>query len=152
MEKQISTNICKIAEFEDSIYYDAICSCGSDQHRQTLTVEVDSFIVDGEIHNPEVSLQLDSKIATNEFVSFDARYDFEEAAKVGNYFGMAFHRVRILISSFAIKLKFTKDLWLNGYITAGNVFTFKNEAAIDDYIAAIIQAKEKLKKENQSES
>lgn len=148
MKNSISTNICKIAEFKDSVYYDAICSCGSDHHRQTLTVEVDSFIADGEMHHPEVTLQLDSKITTSEFVSFDARYDFEEAAKAGNYLGMAFHRVRILISNFAIKLRFTKDLWLNGYISAGNVFTFKNEAAIDDYIAAITQAKEKLKKEN----
>lgn len=142
---EISTNICKVAEFDDAVFYDAVCSCGSDHHSQTLEVEVDQTLADGNPCHAEISLKIYGKLTTAEFVDFSARYDFSEAAQNGDYFMMAVHRLRIILSTIKAKLKFTKNVWFDGYVQAENVFTFRNEKALDDYVAALTQAKEKLK-------
>ncbi len=143
--QDISTNICKTAEFDDAVFYDAICSCGADHHTQTLEVELDQTLVDGKPCHTELNLRIHGKLTTDEFVSFSARYDFEQAAQNGDYLMMGVHRARIILSKIWAKLKFTKQVWLDGYVQAGSVFAFRNEKAIDDYVTAIIQAKEKLK-------
>ena len=145
---EISTNICKTGEFNDAVFYDAICSCGADHHTQTLEVELDQTLVDGKPCHTDVSLRIYGKLTTDEFVSFSARYDFEQAAQNGDYFMMAVHRARIILSKIGAKLKFTKNVWFDGYVQAGSVFSFRNEKQIDDYIAAIEQAKAKLKEAN----
>jgi len=40
----ISKNVMKTHEFEDSIYYRAACSCGSDEHDVTIEFERDEDI------------------------------------------------------------------------------------------------------------
>ena len=142
---EISSNICKVAEFEDSVFYDAVCSCGADHHIQTLEVEVDQTLIDDKASYAEVALKIYGKLTTDEFVSWSARYDYSEAAQDGNYRMMGVHRLRIILSKIAAKLKFTKNVWIDGYVQAGSVFSFRNEKALDDYIAALTQAKEKLK-------
>jgi hypothetical protein len=39
METMITNNICKTAEYEDSVVYKAICACTDSYHDQTLWVE-----------------------------------------------------------------------------------------------------------------
>ena len=142
---EISTNICKVAEFEDAVFYDAICSCGSDHHTQTLEIEVDNTLADGKVCHTDLNLRIHSKLTTDGFVDFSARYDFEQAAQSANYWLMCVHRIRIILSKVKAKLKFTKNVWIDGYVQAGSIFSFRNEKALDDYIAALTQAKEKLK-------
>lgn len=145
---EISNNICKVGEFKDAIFYEAICQCGNPDHNQELVVEIENFTNDdGTVKHREVNLLIYSEINTYSYTDFSAKSDYRDALEDGNYFAIGFHKLRVLLSNLAVKLRFTRDLWLNGYIKGSNFFTFRNEAALDDYVKAVISAKEQLKKE-----
>ena len=135
----ISNNICKTGEFNDAIFYEAICSCQADNHTQTLIVEVDEDLPE------QVNLQIYSKVITSQFTSWDSRYEFHEAMRDGDYFKIGYYKAKLFIEHIAARLRFTRDIWFKGYIQVENQFIFRNEAAINDYIEAINQAKTKIK-------
>lgn len=137
---EISTNICKTAEFKDAIYFDAACSCHCADHIQTLIVEVDE-----ELH--DVKLQIYSKVLTPMMTSTDSRVELWEAMKEADYFKIAFYKAKLLAEHFMSRVKFTFNIWAKGRIEVENEFIFRNEKAIDDYIFALTSAKEQLKKE-----
>lgn len=140
----ISNNICKVAEFKDSIFYEAICSCQADNHNQTLIVEADE-----EAHG-QVSLAIYSKVITSQFTSWDSRYEYSEAMQNGDYFKMAYYKAKLLIEHIAARIRFTRDIWFKGYVQVENQFIFRNSDSINDYVEAILQAKTKIK-ENKNE-
>lgn len=133
-----SNNICKIGEFSDMVFYDAICACHSDNHKQTLILEVDT-------ETNDVSLKISSKILTNQFTDWFTRESYHEALKNANYYKIAFFKAKLIYETIKIKTKFTFNLWFNGYVEAENDFMFRNEKAIDDYVDAIIESANKLK-------
>ena len=139
----ISDNICRVAEFNDAIYYEAICSCQAANHNQTLIVEF----------NPELNdlnLQVYSKIITQQFTSWDSRWEYQEALSNGDYFKIGYYKAKLLLEHIIARIRFTYDIWVKGYIDAENQFIFRNEKSIDAYIEAINSAKTKIK-ENQNE-
>lgn len=140
----ISNNICKVAEFKDSIFYEAICSCQADNHTQTLIVEADEGIAG------QVNLAIYSKVITSQFTSWDSRYEYSEAMQNGDYFKMAYYKAKLLIEHIAARIRFTRDIWFKGYVQVENQFIFRNSDSINDYVEAILQAKTKIK-ENKNE-
>lgn len=146
---EISSNICKVGEFTDAIYYDAICSCMADSHNQTLIVEHDK-------EHDSVNLSVYSKVLTPAWTTFETRDGLSEAMKEGNYQKTAYYRAKLALENIFIKLKFTFTLWSKGYIEVENQFVFRNEKAIEDYVFALTVAKEKMLlqkiKENINES
>ena len=139
----ISDNICRTAEFDDAIYYEAICSCQADHHSQTLIVEFDPEIDD-------VNLQVYSKIITQQFTSWNSRWEYQEALSNGDYFKIGYYKAKLLLEHIAARIRFTYNIWVKGYIEAENQFIFRNEKSIDAYIEAISSAKTKIK-ENRNE-
>jgi hypothetical protein len=137
---EISTNICKIAEFKDAIYFDASCSCQSNDHIQTLIVGVDEELRD-------ITLQIYSKVLTPMMTSSDSRFELWEAMQEADYFKIAFYKAKLIAEHFLSRVKFTFNIWTKGRIEVENEFIFRNEKAIDDYIFALTSAKEQLKKE-----
>lgn len=138
----ITNNICKVAEFKDSVFYKAICSCGGDHHDQTLIIEANN-------EYNQVSLQIYSKVITSQFTSSDSQYEYYEAMKEGDYVKMAFYKAKLLAEHIIARIRFTRDIWFRGFVEVENEFTFRNNAAIDDYVKAIQIAKNKIK-ENQN--
>lgn len=120
------------------IMYEAVCSCLADDHSQTLIVEVDE---DGH----DINVQIYSKIITEQFTSWNSRYEYQEAMSEGNYFKLGYYKAKLLIEHISARIRFTWDIWVNGYVRAENQFIFRNEAAIDDYVEAITIAKNKMK-------
>ena len=137
MSEEISQNICKTGEFVDALFFEAICSCGSDNHQQCLCVEYDEEV-------QEVSLIIYSKIVTPEFINWNVRYECQKAFEEGNYWKSLVMKCAYILNHIWVKLKFTKSVWLNGYVESQGTFSFKNNKAIDDYLLAISAAKEKI--------
>ena len=134
----ISDNICRTAEFDDAIYYEAVCSCQADHHKQTLIVEFNP-----ELNN--VNLQVYSKIITQQFTSWNSRWEYQEALSNGDYLKIGYYKAKLLLEHIAARIRFTYDIWVKGYIEAENQFIFRNENSVDAYIEAISSAKLKIK-------
>ena len=133
-----TNNICKVAEFKDAVFYEAICSCMADNHNQSLIVEADEDVGD------QVNLQIYSKVITSQFTTWDSRYEYSEAMQNGDYFKIGYYKAKLLIEHIAARIRFTRDIWFKGYIQVENQFIFRNDAAIDDYVQAIQTAKTKI--------
>lgn len=140
----ISDNICRTAEFNDSIFYEAICSCHADNHNQTLIVEFDPEVND-------VNLSIYSKVITQQFTSWNSRCEYNEAMSNGDYFKIGYYKAKLLIEHIAARIRFTYNIWVKGYIEAENHFIFRNEKSIDAYLEAINSAKIKIKENQMSE-
>ena len=139
----ISDNICRTAEFDDSIFYEAICSCQADHHKQAIIVEFEPELND-------ISLSIYSKIITEQFTTWDSRWEYQEALSNGDYFKIGYYKAKLLIEHIAARIRFTYNIWTKGYVKAENHFIFRNEKSIDAYLEAISSAKTKIK-ENQNE-
>jgi hypothetical protein len=87
----MTKNICKIDEFDESIFFKAICGCSDDEHNQTLILENDEYCVNLSIHTQLYSKhylskwQLIWKVLTNGYISLDTEFIFEDAESIKSY-------------------------------------------------------------------
>lgn len=118
-----SNNICKVAEFDDAVFYKATCSCQSDDHTQTLVLEHDPEMCD-------ITLSIYSEVYSNNF---------------WKYYDTWFARIGYWFVDKWIRVKFATFMLFHGYIKVENSFIFRNEAAVVDYIQALTDGLEKVR-------
>jgi len=141
---EVADNICKIGEFDDAVYFAAICSCSSQDHSQQLSVEFDSDVND-------VTLHVYSRITTCSLVNWEIQNNYCEALQEGNYWKAALTKALAILDGIWVRIKMTKKIWVDGYVSAENEFIFRDESAIDSYIGAISRAKKKIQSINRNE-
>lgn len=117
-----SNRICVMDTFEDSIFLHAHCSCGHEDHQQTLELEVS----DGDIN-----LLVYSKIVTPYI--HEPSYDCTWIEKLEYHYKDWSRRIQWILS-----------IVFKGYVEAENVFTFHGSSQIDDYLDTISRAKNQL--------
>lgn len=115
-----SRNICLTNEFPDADFYKVICDCGSDDHNQTLELNVE----DGTIY-----LHLYQKAFTKHVWCPTERFEFIEDWKT------RFRTAWIILTQ--------------GYAEYETEFIFQNEEGIEDYINAMKNSLEKMKKQRE---
>ncbi len=114
--------ICKVGEYNTSIFYKAVCNCMDNDHTQDLILELDS---DGVI-----TLSINSTIWTHYTDSWcDTWYE-----KLGVYY-----------KSQCYKWKQVFKLIFTGQIKGENEFLLHSEQQIQDYINALQSGLDKLK-------
>jgi hypothetical protein len=117
-----ANRICVMDEFEDAIFLHACCSCGHEDHQQTLEVEVS----DGDIN-----LTIYSKIVTSYI--HEPSYDCTRTEKLEYHW-----------KDWSRRIKWILSIVFKGYVEAENVFSFHGSEQIDDYLDAISRAKNQL--------
>jgi hypothetical protein len=140
-ENKISINVCKVMEFKDAHYFQAVCSCANSAHTQDFSISVETISYGKENLNAEVSLQIDSQIYSEEFSGSELRNAYYDAMENGDYYRAALAKLRLFLSNVKNKISLTWQLWTKGHIKANSYFTFRNAKAIDDYVFAITSAK-----------
>lgn len=135
-----SRGISKVAEYPDSIFYRATCSCLDNRHDQTLILDVDRE--DGLIH-----LSIHSDIWTKYNYVWCPDYDDEE------------NDWRNKLRYYRCKLKYwyrsEKNKWkqvftliFTSQIEGENEFLFNGEEQIQSYIDALQSGLDKIKERN----
>lgn len=112
-----SENICKVSEYEDSIFYKAHCNCMSPEHEHCLELSYENH--GGE--NKEICLTLYSDLAY---------YDI---------YGCKWYQ------KFWKRIKIAFSLLIGGHPEIHDCFLFNGEKAVEDYIKALQEGLEKLK-------
>ena len=114
----ISQKVMKTHEFNDSIYYRAACSCGSDEHDVTIEFEKDEGIPS------MIFLNFHKKIAWCSHWG-DNLNIFERAWK---------------------RIKCSFLMLFTGYVELEESFILQEEENIDGFIEALIEGKESIKR------
>jgi len=112
----ISKNVMKTNEFDDSIYYRAACSCGSNEHDVTIEFE------------------RDEKIPSMIFMNFYKNIAWCSHWGNLNWFERVWERIKC-----SIVMLFT------GYVELQECFILSNDN-IEPFIKALIEGEEYLKK------
>jgi hypothetical protein len=112
--------ICKVAEYDTSVFYNVQCSCMSDKHAQTITLDIDDDVI---------MLSIYSTIWTH----YNNRWCDTWQEKLEHFY-----------NSQTLKWKQVFKLIFTGQVEAENEFLFQGEEQIRDYIAALEEGLEKL--------
>lgn len=110
----ISKNIMKTDEFENSVYYRAACSCGTNEHDVTIEFEID-------------------KDPTILYLNFYKNINWASSWEDLNWFKIIWKRIKC---SFRV--------FFTGYIELEESFIIRGEDDIDDFIDALIEGKKYL--------
>ena len=113
--KGISTGICTVAEYDNSVFYKAQCSCMSEKHEQTLLLAYEEDI-------DQIQLTIYSTIWTNYVHTYDDNW-WER-----------------LCTSWKSQVNKWKKVWTlitTGQIEGENDFLFSSEEQVGDYIRAL---------------
>jgi len=102
----------KTDEFEDSIYYRAACSCGSNEHDVTIEFEIDK------------------NVPSMLFLNFYKNIAWSSHWGVLNWFEIIWKRIKC-----SLRMLFT------GYVELEESFIIKGEEDIDFFIDALIEGK-----------
>ncbi len=113
MTKPVS-GICMVSENSDTIFYKAHCSCGSDEHTQTLILDLDKDAV--------IMLSIHSKIWTHYNNSWCDTWQ---------------ERLDLWWKSQKLKWKQVYKLIFTGQIEGENEFMFYGKDQIQSYIDAL---------------
>jgi hypothetical protein len=132
---EISENICKVAQFDDMIAYESLCSCGSDSHMQTLSIEYDK-----EFGCP--TLTLNTRVFSTNLVDWYTKDAYNEALESGNYYAIVKSKALYFLQAVKARVKMTYQIWVKGYVEAQGEFIFRGDGAMKDYVKAIEQARE----------
>lgn len=116
-----STRVCTMGEFETSVFLHAHCSCGHENHSQTLEIELDE---DCDI----INLLIYSKIVTPYVHEPSCNAPFLE-------------KVEYFYKDWKARFSWIISIIFKGYVQAENVFTLDGDKQIEDYIDAISRAK-----------
>jgi len=119
MGEQTSNKIAKVMEFDDAVYYRAMCACGSDDCGLTLELEYDHGLDD-------IVLTIYTKL------TYCSWYGISPVDKF-YWFKDMWQRIK-----GAFKLLST------GQIRLEESFLFNEAKQIDDFITAIQEGKEKM--------
>lgn len=111
-----SRNICLTNEFPNGDYYKVHCDCGSDEHNQTMEIEVN----DGTIY-----LRFYQKVFSKHMW---CPIEWSETVK-----------------DWKMRFSTAWTILTKGYVEYESEFLFQNENAIEDYMKAIKQSLEKMK-------
>ena len=114
----ISKNVMKTNEFDDSIYYRAACSCGSNEHDVTIEFEWDEEFPSMLFLNFYKNIAWCSHWGTNQ-----------------NWFQRVWKRIK-----GSARMLFT------GYIELEESFILQDEVNIDSFIEALQEGKKYMKK------
>lgn len=117
---KLSRGICKVAEYDSSVFYNAQCSCMHDKHAQTITLDIDDDVI---------MLSIYSTIWTHYNTSWCNTWQ---------------EKLEQWYNSQKLKWKQVFKLIFTGQVEAENEFMFYGEEQIRDYIAALEQGLEKL--------
>jgi hypothetical protein len=115
--------ICVQGVFEDSVFLNAHCSCGHENHQQTLEIFTD------DLDTHDINLTIYSKIFTP-YMSYNPTCWQD---KVEYFYKDVKRRIEWIIS-----------IVFKGYVEAENIFTLHGQEQIDDYIDAISRAKNQI--------
>ena len=116
----ISKNVMKTNEFEDSIFYRAACSCGSNEH------------------DVNIEFEIDEDIPSMLFLNFYKNIAWCSSWGNLNLFQRIWKRI-----SCSFKMFFT------GYVELEESFILQGEDNIDHFIDALIEGKTLMKKKRQ---
>lgn len=116
-----SKGICIVKEYDDSVYYKATCDCLSNECIHTISL-------DYQRDTNTISMDLYAKVGT-----YDSWYEDVWYYPVVKLYKRIDKALRILFL---------------GYIEVENSFFFGDEEKIQDYINALQEGLEKMKKEN----
>lgn len=119
-----SNRICIMGEFDSAIFLHAHCSCGHENHQQTLELEVDEEL-------DLINLLIYSKIVTHYKCGPHSDASWQERAE---YF----------YKDLRDRIRWACSALFKGYVEAENVFTFEGDKQIEDYLDAISRAKNQL--------
>lgn len=111
-----SKNICKTHEFDKSVFYKAHCSCSSENHTQTLVLDVE---------DEQLYLRIYHKVFC---AAFWCPINFNQ-----------------ILKDFYIRLKLAYQILTKGYVEYEGEFIFEDETSIQDYINALQEGLNKIK-------
>jgi len=117
-----SNRICVMGEFDSSVFLHAHCSCGHENHQQTLEIEVE----DGDIN-----LLIYSKIVTP--------YVHEPS-----YNASWLEKAEYFYKDWRDRVRWAASALFKGYVEAENVFSLSGSKQVDDYIDTLSRAKNHL--------
>ena len=113
----ISKNVMKIHEFDDSIYYKAACSCGSDDDITTIEFE--------KIQPP------------SDMIALNFYKNIAWCSHWGNH---------NIFYNFWKRVKCSMKVLFTGYVTLEESFIIQGEESITDLIKALEEGREYIKK------
>lgn len=122
---KISTGICIVSEYDDTIFFKAQCSCTDAEDEQRLCMSYNRDLQQVELL---ISSNLSTEYAPNSYTS-----------------GM-WETISDWTKSLVFNCKQVYRLLTTGILTVEASFLFESEAQIQDYITALQQGLEKLKK------
>ena len=104
-ENKISHNVCKVMEFKDAHYFQAMCSCCSEEHIQDFSISVETTSFEKNPLNSEITLELNTKVFSEEFVDSELRNNLADAMENGNYYAIAYAKIKLIFANFKSNLK-----------------------------------------------
>ena len=131
----ISTNICKTHEFNDAVFYHAMCGCGSTHHEQSLCMEYDEEIGDLTLifyHNNEIK-----------YLDRD-NYFRELYFRTDNCFVSKFALVGWWFSDIWNRLKLCCEIMMTGEVKFQSVYMIQSKDHINSYLNALHEAADKI--------
>ncbi len=122
-----SKGIMKNAEYDDTIFYTAQCSCGYETHNHSIQLDYDNEIPD------MITFMLYSK--------FDFHVWRDDRLEEG-----IVNSIKDLFSAFRNRIKYAFKVLFIGSFEWDEAFMFQGEKQVEDYIKALNEGLAKMKK------